>query len=119
MWYWCGKKDVGDRLMHFFFILGRRNQFGSDLELLEILTLFSGPVSRFRIIGSLCLGYRNTQVERQSGILETNKTGYICNMREKKGLIRQNELNREGFRGEDMILENHMSKHEFGLVSLT
>lgn len=42
-------------------------------------------------------------------------------MREKKGLIRQNELNREGFRGEDMTLDNknHMSKHEFGLVSLT
>jgi len=46
MWYWCGKKDVGDRLMHFFFILGRRNQFGSDLELLEILTLFNGLDSR-------------------------------------------------------------------------
>lgn len=55
-----------------------------------------------------------------SGIERDEQTGYICNMREKKGLIRQNELNREGFRGEDMIQKkNHMSKHEFGLVSLT
>ena len=38
------------------------------------------------------------------------QTGYICNMREKKGLIRQNELNREGFRGEDMILD--LESHE-------
>lgn len=30
------------------------------------------------------------------------QTGYICNMRER--VLRQNELNREGFRGEDMIL---------------
>ena len=44
------------------------------------------------------------KLERQSGI-ETNKLDIFATGEKKKGLIRQNELNREGFRGEDMTLE--------------
>jgi len=51
--------------------------------------------------------YLGGDVEARATIraFRDEQTGYICNMREKKGLIRQNELNREGFRGEDMTLE--------------
>jgi len=82
MWYWCGKKDVGDRLMHFFFYFRAKEPVRIGFRTFRNIDAFSTAQileTDYRIIS------RVGHVEARATIGHRDEqTGYICNMREKR-----------------------------------